>query len=74
MNRIYHSCYTRYPNGAIQIDFEKGERSICATKNPFWKWPLDDKLKMQTMRQTKNRQLINGPVKYVYKNLHLVIK
>ena len=69
-DRIYHGCYTRYANGERRlIDFEKGERCICATKNPFWKWPLDDKLKMQTRRETKNRQLIKGPVKYVHKNL-----
>ena len=32
------------------------------------KWPLDEKLKMQTKHQAKNRQLIKGPVIYVYKN------
>ena len=68
-DKIYHGCATRYSNGERKlIDFEKGERCIYATSNPFWKEP-NTCYRMKRRKSTKNRQLIKGPYKYVYKNL-----
>ena len=68
-DKIYHGCAPRFSNGERKlIDFEKGECCICATANPFWKEP-NTCYRMQTRESTKNRQLIKGPYRYVYKNL-----
>ena len=57
-DKIYHGCMWRYANGERKlIDFEKGERCICATSNSFWKEPRDYYC-MQTRKSTKNRQLL----------------
>ena len=68
-DKIYHGSATRYSNGERKlIDFEKGERCICATANAFWKEP-NLFYHMHTRKLTKNRQLIKEPYRYVYKNL-----
>ena len=64
-DKIYEGCATRYSNGERKlIDFEKGERCICATSYPFWR-ESNTCYRMQTRESTKNRQLIKGPVRYV---------
>ena len=64
-DKIYHGCATRYANGKKKlIDFEKGERCICATSYPFWRKP-NTLYRMQKRKSTKNRQLIKGPIRYV---------
>ena len=67
-DKIYHGCATRYANAKRKlIDFEKCERCLIPTSNPFWKEPSDT-YRMQTRNSTKRRQLIVGPFKYI-KNL-----
>ena len=40
IDKIYHGCPACYSHGKRRlIDFEKGERCICATSNTFWKEP-----------------------------------
>ena len=35
--KIYRGCATRYSNGTrMLIDFDKGEKCICAIANPYW--------------------------------------
>ena len=37
-DKIYHGYSTRYTSGERKlIDFEKGERCICAKSYPFWR-------------------------------------
>ena len=61
-NKIYHGCQTRYANGERKlIDFEKCEKYLMPTSEPFWKEPTD--CRMQTRNSTKKRQLIVGPFK-----------
>ena len=67
-DKIDHDCVTRYSNGEQKlIDFNKCERYLILTLNPFWKQPSDT-YQMQTKNSTKKRQLIPGPFKYI-KNL-----
>ena len=64
-DKIYHGCATRYSNREKKlIDFEKGERCVCATSYPFWREP-NTCYRMQTRESTKNKQLIKGPIRYV---------
>ena len=57
-DKIYHASTTRYANGERKlIDFEKGERYVCATSYPFWGKP-NTFYRMQTRESTKNRQTI----------------
>ena len=64
-DKIYHGCNTCYANGERSlIDFEKGERWICATSYPFWRKP-NTFYRMQTRESTKTRQLIKGPIRYL---------
>ena len=68
-DKIYHHSATRYSNGETKlIDFEKGERCICATANAFWKEP-NIFYRMHTRELTENRQMIKEAYRYVYKSL-----
>ena len=68
-DKIYCGCATCYSNGERKlINSKKGERCICATANASWK-EANTCYRMQTRESTKNRQLIKGLYRYVYKNL-----
>ena len=56
MNQIYHGCFTKNADGTNKIILA-GERCLCPTSKPFWKFPEDIKnLRVKTRIQTKNRQ------------------
>lgn len=63
-DKMYHGCAAHYAKKLI--DFEKGERCICATSYPFWREP-DSFYPIQERESTENRQLIKGPIEYVWK-------
>ena len=67
-DKIYHGCSTRYASSERKlIDFEKRERCLLPTSEPFWK-QSSDTYRMQTWNSTKKRQLIVRLLKYI-KNL-----
>ena len=56
MNQIYHGCFTKNADGTNKIILA-GERCLCPTSKPFWKFPEDIKnLRVKTRIQTKNSQ------------------
>ena len=65
-DRIYQVCATRCSNGErILIDFEKGERCLILTSQPFWSKEIPTDCCLQTRNSTKKRQLIRGMFKVV---------
>ena len=55
-NKIYHGCAIGYANRERKlIDFEKSERCLLPTDDPFWM----ETWKMQTRNSEKNRQLLH---------------
>ena len=64
MNQSYHGCFTKNADGTNRIILA-GERCLCPTLEPFWKFPeyiLDFGVK--TRSQTKKRQ--QGVAKETY--------
>ena len=54
--RIYHGCFTKSADGTNQIILA-GERCLCLTAKPFWKFPEDIKVVgFKTRSQTKREQ------------------
>ena len=56
MNRIYHGCFTKNADGTNKIILA-GERCLCPTSKPFWKYPEDiENVGVKTCSQTKREQ------------------
>ena len=56
MNYIYHGCFTKNANGTNKIILA-GERCLCPTSKPFWKFPeAIDNVGVKTRSQTKREQ------------------
>ena len=55
-NQIYHGCFTKNADGTNRI-ITVGERYLCLTSQPFWKFPEDIlDLGVKTCSQTKKGQ------------------
>ena len=55
-NQIYHGCFTKNADGTNRI-IPVGERYLCLTSQPFWKFPEDIlDLGVKTRSQTKKKQ------------------
>ena len=56
MNYIYHGCFTKNANGTNKIILA-GERCLCPTSKPFWKFhEAIDNVGVKTRSQTKREQ------------------
>ena len=56
MNQIYQGCFTRNAVGTNRVILA-GERCICPTSEPFWRFPEDIlDLEVKTCSQTKKKQ------------------
>ena len=56
MNQICHGCFTKNADGTNRIILA-GERCLCPTSQPFWKFPGDIlDLGVKTHSQTKKGQ------------------
>ena len=54
MNCIYHGCFTKKADGINKIILA-GERCLCPTTKPFWKFPEDIKDSVKIQSQTKKK-------------------
>ena len=56
MNGIYHGCFTKNVDGTNKI-LLAGERCLCPTAKPLWKFPEDiENVGVKTRSQTKREQ------------------
>ena len=54
MNRIYHGCFTKNVDGTNKIILA-GDRCLCPTAKPFWKFPEEFENGVKTRSQTKKK-------------------
>ena len=55
-DKIYYGCAAWYSNGERElIDFEKGEKCLIPTSNPFWLKEIPTDCRLQMRSSTKKR-------------------